>query len=404
MVYTETKTIAWFDRIKASIKQIWWWFFLIGASLVALRWNEANYIQTKESLEELGSNIVAVSADAVDVANNGLPIHIQGSVQTTEIIGDEQFFLMAPTGALRVMRTVEMYQRVETTKTETTDNAGGSQTEKMTYEYTKEWRSDVIDSSSFKQPQTPSNPWSMPYAAFEKTVSSATVGAFVLSPDQIQQVPWWVKLMPTDDVLVALDFVTQNRAIVRDGYLMIGQTSKPWLTPTIWDIRISWEYVPATDVSIIAQQNNDRLQEFQTNHGKSFFLLHEGRKSADVMIADEQSSNTMIAWLIRIVGIVFCIIWFNMIFSILPTIASILPLFGRIVGAGISLVAWVLWFSLSFIMIAIAWVRFRPLIGIGLLIVWVWAGAWLWWHKKNAPGITKDEEPKQADEEVVETK
>jgi len=380
---------------KTSIKQIWWGFLLIFLSLGLLRRNEGNYVETKESLEEFGGKIVSVASDTVDPANNGLPIHIQWSVQTTETIGDEDFLLMAPTGALRVMRIVEMYQRVETSKTETKENAWWSQTETTTYDYSKEWSSDVIDSSTFKERQTPPNPGSMPYSPWEDTVSSATVGAFVLSSDQIKQVPWSQALVPDDNVIFWLDLATQSRAVVRDGKLFIGQTTKPGTTPAIGDVRISWKYVPATDVSIIAQQNNDRLQDYQTSRGKSFFLLHQGRKSADVMIADEQSTNTTIAWVVRVLGILFCIIGFKMIFSILPTIASVLPIFGWIVGAGIDLVAWVLWFSLGFIMIALAWLRFRQLVSIVLLVIGIGAGVWLWWYKKIAPLSPRTKNPNQ---------
>src|SRR4051812_44070939 len=46
-----------------------------------------------------------------------------------------------------------MYQWKEDKKQETQDNLGGGQTTTTTYDYTREWSDDAINSSEFKHPK-----------------------------------------------------------------------------------------------------------------------------------------------------------------------------------------------------------------------------------------------------------
>ena len=56
-----------------------------------------------------------------------------------------------------------------------------------------------------------------------------------------------------------------------------------------------------------------------------------------------------------------------MIFAPLKTLADVIPLLGSIVGAGTGLVAGLLGSAWSLVIIAIAWIRFRPVLGFCLL-------------------------------------
>ncbi|MCR4818147.1 MAG: TMEM43 family protein, partial [Fretibacterium sp.] len=50
------------------------------------------------------------------------------------------------------------------------------------------------------------------------------------------------------------------------------------------------------------------------------------------------------------------------IFAPLAVLADVIPLLGDIVGAGAGIVAWLLGLAWSCIVIAVAWVRFRPIV------------------------------------------
>ena len=56
-----------------------------------------------------------------------------------------------------------------------------------------------------------------------------------------------------------------------------------------------------------------------------------------------------------------------MVFAPLKVLADVIPLLGSIVGAGTGLVAGLLGTAWSMVIIAIAWIRFRPVLGACLL-------------------------------------
>ncbi len=85
------------------------------------------------------------------------------------------------------------------------------------------------------------------------------------------------------------------------------------------------------------------------------------------MFEDAKSGNAMMAWILRVVGVLLCIAGFKMILAPLQVIADVLPLLGSIVGAGAGIVSGLLGFAWSLIIIAIAWIRFRPMLALCLL-------------------------------------
>ncbi len=58
-----------------------------------------------------------------------------------------------------------------------------------------------------------------------------------------------------------------------------------------------------------------------------------------------------------------------MIFKLLSVIADVLPILGDIVGAGTGIISFLLAAILSLITIAIAWIVYRPLLGIILIVI-----------------------------------
>jgi predicted Kef-type K+ transport protein len=77
----------------------------------------------------------------------------------------------------------------------------------------------------------------------------------------------------------------------------------------------------------------------------------------------------MMTWILRLVGAVLMFVGFSMLFRPLSVIADVLPIAGTIVGAGTGLIAFLLTVVLSFSVIAVAWIFYRPLIGIPLILV-----------------------------------
>jgi hypothetical protein len=95
------------------------------------------------------------------------------------------------------------------------------------------------------------------------------------------------------------------------------------------------------------------------------------------MFAHAQSENCIFTWLFRLLGVVLVCGGLRGIFGILEALAKVIPPLGTIVGAGITLVSLVLGGAWSLLWIAIAWLTYRPLVGIPLLVVAVGGLIWL---------------------------
>jgi hypothetical protein len=85
------------------------------------------------------------------------------------------------------------------------------------------------------------------------------------------------------------------------------------------------------------------------------------------MFAAAQSENTFIAWLLRLVGSIVMFIGTALVFTPLKVLADVLPLAGRIVGAGTGFIAFLLSAVSTTTIIALSWLWYRPLLGIALL-------------------------------------
>ena len=138
-------------------------------------------------------------------------------------------------------------------------------------------------------------------------------------------------------------------------------------SPSIGDVRVTFFETPAAEVSILAKVNGDTFVPFRASNGNTFSRLSMGVQDMNSMFDAAKSSNATTAWLLRGLGVVLCIAGFGMIFAPLKVLADVIPLLGSIVGAGTGLVAGLLGSAWSLVIIAIAWIRFRPVLGFCLL-------------------------------------
>jgi hypothetical protein len=86
---------------------------------------------------------------------------------------------------------------------------------------------------------------------------------------------------------------------------------------------------------------------------------------------------------------VIMLIGITMIFKPLTTVADVVPLFGSMLGAGVFVFALLMSLGLTLLTISVAWIFYRPLIGIPLAVVAVGAIAALvvmGMKKKKAAG------------------
>ena len=154
--FTEVTTKSWGSRLGELIKGVLFGLVLIVGSSIFLFWNEGRAVQTQRSLTEGASLVVSVDPARVDPANDGKLVHLSGDLKPGAPLTDPDFTVTAT--ALRLVRTVEMYQWKEETKTETRKNVGGSEETITTYEYVRTWSSRASNSSRFKRQEGHTNP------------------------------------------------------------------------------------------------------------------------------------------------------------------------------------------------------------------------------------------------------
>ncbi|MDD9302720.1 MAG: hypothetical protein HUK40_10465 [Desulfobacter sp.] len=137
--------------------------------------------------------------------------------------------------------------------------------------------------------------------------------------------------------------------------------------PEIGDLKIRFAAVMPTDITLVAQQKKDSFGPYTTSTGGQIEELSVGLFSAAAMFKNAQSANTLLAWGLRCLGVFLMMIGFFLLFNPLSVIADVVPFIGNIVEFGIGIIAFLLTLILSAIVIAIAWIFYRPVIALLIL-------------------------------------
>ena len=359
--FTEVSSQSWFSRIGNSIKGIFFGLLLIAGAAVLLWWNEGRSIDRIKTLREGLQAVIPVSADSVDSANAGKLVHMNGMATTTETLADYEFGVSA--NVLKLERDAEMYQWVETEETHTQKNLGGGTTTTKAYNYRQDWRHGRTDSSHFKQPESHANP-AIPYPPREFVAGKITVGAFTLSPELVAQITGTENLpvTSTDSLPVAL----RAKCQLTEGKVYIGSNAP---APVLGDERITFRVVRPVTVSLVAQQTRNTFQAYRSKVGGTVELLQVGEYTAEQMFAHARENNRLLTWGLRLLGWVLMYFGFRLLFAPLQVLADFIPFIGTIVGFGTGMLSFCLSAPLSLLVIAVAWIYYRPFLGIGLIAV-----------------------------------
>ena len=175
-----------------------------------------------------------------------------------------------------------------------------------------------------------------------------------------------------------------RKAAVQEG----AEAPAASAAPRIGDVRVTFTAVYPADISIIAKFNGNTFEKVYTSNGKTVSRLNMGVVSSEQMFGKAHRSNSTWTWILRVVGTFLVIGGLKSIVAPLSVLASVIPLLGTIVGAGTGLVCSLLGFAWSLIIISIAWLRFRPLIGgamIGVAVLLIAALYFKGRAKKHTP-------------------
>jgi hypothetical protein len=350
---TEASHQSWLSRLGSALTGILIGLLLVPAACWLLFWNEGRAVHTARALTEGAASVVSVAAERPDPANEGRLVHVAGPLRTPGTLVDADTG-MRVTGAAVLRRRVEMYQWREQSSSSTSTNLGGSQTTQTTYSYSRVWSETAIDSSRFRQPDGRSNP-RMPIGNHSFVARDGTLGGFGVAEPELRLLSADRALAPAGALVPAI----AGRPLRVSGQsLQAGQDPG---NPAIGDLRITYTIAQPETASVIARQAGQGFAPYATRNGETLHLVEDGTKTAAQMIQTAETENAVIAWVLRAVGVLLMGIGFSLILRPLRVLADVVPLFGQIVAFGLGIVAGTLTLVLAPLVIAIAWLAYRPL-------------------------------------------
>jgi len=367
---TKYSTQSYGSKLGSSLKGVLGGFFAILIAIGLLWFNESNSVKEIRKLAEGQKNTVSISSDAFLVENNGKLVHLNGVALTNDTLIDPEFGVNV--NAIKLNKLVEMYQYKENKQTETKDNVGGSTTTTETFTYEEVWSQHLINSDGFDESER-KNPKGFNHKKEQYQAENVTLGAFRLSPSLIAQISNSENYPITEEIYSD----SSAESIIANGKVYYGSGPK---SPTIGDERISFEVIYPHEISVVSKQNNNSFEPYVSKNGRTIELVYDGLKSAEEMFASEAQKNKILTWTLRFVGFILMFIGFAAILKPISTLGSVIPFLGNVLGAGTSIIAFLLAFIISFVVIAIAWIFFRPILGISLLVI---AGAAFYFGKKH---------------------
>lgn len=335
----------------------------VSGAFVLLFWNEGRTVSTARSLAEGASAVTTVSADKVDPTNDGKLVHMTGEATTTETLSDPEFGISVR--AIKLERRAEMYQWKEDTSSHSGSKSSDGSDTAANYTYSPVWSPTLIPSGSFKQPRVHENPREMPIKSQSETAKKVTLGAFTFSEAQVDMLTNSEDLSVDEKSAAAAPVSKAGFKFNEGGYYKGADPA----SPAIGDVRVAFHVVRPAAVSIVARQIKDTFEPFQAKAGGTILLVSYGTLAADSMFHSEEESNVTVAWALRFMGFFMMVLGLFITFRPFTRIAEFFPIFGTLVGLAIALFAAVLGTCLTFLTVAVSWLYFRPLLGIGLLVL-----------------------------------
>ena len=374
MAYTETESKSWFTRISESFAGILTGFALIAGCTWLLWWNEGRTFKTAGAIGEaqlVAEDVADISR--VDPSLNGRVIHAVGRADTQDVLRDSLFGIEIT--AINLKREAEYYQYQEESHSETRKKLGGGEETVTTYTYAPNWSDSPVDSNSFKDPAYRGRNIILADIKDETfRAKNVTFGAYKLPAFLVNSiggaVPMTLTSVDKKSVATVMNTprgYTPSRMIhVQGSTVYIGENPGK---PTIGDVRVTFTQTPPAEVSVIAQVSGNTFEQFRASNGYTFSRLANGNRGMAAMFESARSENNIFAWILRAVGAIFVIIGLRLVFRPLSVLADVIPILGTIVEAGAGVVAFLIGLAWSLVVIAVAWVRFRPLVAGGLIAV-----------------------------------
>ena len=244
---------------------------------------------------------ISVNTDKPDPQNDGKLIYVTGELAGIENLTDPEFGVAVD--ALRLRRRVWMYQweqgSLQSQSSYGTEDSKGNTTTYLktrTYNYSKNWLEQLIDSRSFYNAGH-DNPATMEIAARTVDATKITLGVFAMTPELVEQIDNFQAVPVSDKNLSALSEPIRTKSKLFDGGIYVGANADQ---PAIGDLKIKFESAPAATVSVIAKQDGNNLSPYVVAKSGSIAQLRVGTFSVQEMtsqFAKDEFQRRLLVWI-----------------------------------------------------------------------------------------------------------
>lgn len=369
---TRTTEQGWGSRLGGSIKGILVGLVMAVVGVILLFYGEGRAVRRAQALSEGEKSAVSISAAGIDPTFEGRLVHFSARATSEEVLRDPD--LGESTDGLKLYRKVEMYQWREHQEQKTEKKLGGGERTITTYTYDKGWEDEEIDASSFEEPDGHQNP-SLPIHSATWVAEPIRAGVFELGEAFVSQIDRTRSIEPSSADRPA---ELAGRGVrLYQGKLYLGADPS---RPEVGDVRIAFEEVPELDVSVVGAQRGGRIEPYSTSNEQSLSLLEQEVMPVERMFEQAKAANSALTWLLRAAGFLLLLFGFSLLLRPLRVVADVVPFAGRLVGAGLGVVAFLAAALVSLVTIAVGWIFYRPLLGVSLLLL---AGVFAVWLVKR---------------------
>ncbi|XP_063902975.1 transmembrane protein 43 homolog isoform X1 [Zophobas morio] len=342
-----------------------WLTSLIGIGLLCLgiwllTWNEGRAVHHAHSLDEAYNHVISLNPyERIRPELDGHLVHITGPLLIEEPLTEPEYGISIQ--AVKLKRRVQMYQWVEErSPRDDMDNDLDHSYSSSDYYYVTEWRDKLVDSSGFYIRHGHQNPTEIPLRSYIYISPFVRVGHLMLGNH--------IKEKFTDYVEVTSD----ERPERRDVKLHMGiyyHCDDVW-NPEVGDIRVQFYYAGLANevVTVIAMQKEGILVPYTTTKGHRIALLRHGDLSINQMFNAEHYDVRLETWKLRAAGIFILYASSICLARLIKILFFRIPLLRNIVvGDMTSSTNFAISISVSLLVIAIAWILYRPMLGAGLV-------------------------------------
>jgi WD40 repeat protein len=343
---------------------------MVPVSFVLLFINEGNAIKVDRDLSEGARAAVHIKDPShVDAGNEGKLVHVTARADADETLKDSQFGISEK--ALRLDRVVEMYQWMEKQE-EQTEGQGNQRRTVTKYSYYKGWSPQVISSTNFHEGGAHNNPFNMSvggqFVSSESFAAKEVHLAGYLLPHELVGMIGGSTEAPLDEAALAkVREGLRQQLNLRQGHFYYSRSPASG-GEEIGDIRISFRVTRPATISVLARQAKNSFQSYATSGGTQIYALEMGERSSDDMVSTLKTQNTVILWVLRGVGFMLMLFGIMLCFQPIMAVADFIPFLGEMVNGGIFLFGLAMSFFLTLCTISVAWLTYRPIVGVPLLL------------------------------------